>query len=113
MDNANYERDYGWYKKRMGLEPDAKVFGICGSNYQALREAFLERGWFENKAKEGKDATFFDFRWSWKANDVWMDELMPHQGCNHFNGTGCLTTKVRPTPQINPSLRLHCCRRRR
>jgi tubulin monoglycylase TTLL3/8 len=82
--------DMATYKKKYRVAHEQKVFILSGG-YGDLRNALLQRGWFENK---NFNSNCFDLKWCLKAKEIDHSNLKEGQIVNHFAKATSITTKV-------------------
>jgi hypothetical protein len=78
------------WRRRVGLEPGAKVFVMTGW-YPDLRDALFRRGWKQNADFA---SPHFDLAFTLKPSEVNHRTLRPGQAANHFAKASALTTKA-------------------
>lgn len=78
-----------WIKKQR-LPSDSKVFIVTGG-YNDIKRSLRKRGWVENPDTR---SPCFTFRWSLQNKDIDYESLKDFQIVNHFQKSGCITTKV-------------------
>ena len=83
-------RDFEDWKRKHGVPPEGKVFGLTGW-YPCVKEALLSRGWFFNPDRE---SFFFDLKWTLKSKELKQEQLQPWQLTNHILKNTAITTKV-------------------
>ena len=84
------DMDEARWRRAQGIDEDTKVFIITGF-YPSLREALLERGWFENPDRHSR---FFNLKWTIASKHINHSEIEDHQIVNHFSRASSIVTKI-------------------
>jgi len=96
--------DFVAWKKRASVGRDQRVFTIVG--YPSIRQALLERGWFEQT-----NIAFlqweFCFTMNWRS--IPMNILREDQVVNHFGNCGPVSTKAGLCRNLQASQFHHRC----
>ena len=84
-------RDFNDWKRKNSVPKDASgVFAMTGW-YPCVKQALLDRGWFQNT---DPNSPFFDLKWTLRSLECDQDTLQSWQLTNHFMKNIAITTKV-------------------